>query len=97
MNVTVLGAGYVGLVASAGLADFGLHVTCADIDAAKIEVLTRGQVPFFEPQLAEIVQRNTQVGRLRFSTDIGAAVEDSLVVFIAVGTDAGLGGGGHHR
>jgi UDPglucose 6-dehydrogenase len=88
MNVTVLGAGYVGLVASAGLSDFGLNVTCADIDSAKIGMLSQGQLPFFEPQLAELVQRNMQVGRLGFSTDIGAAVEDSLVVFIAVGTDA---------
>jgi len=92
MNVTVLGAGCVGLVASAGLADFGLNVTSADIDAGKIKLLTGGQLPFYEPQLAELVQRNMQVGRLRFSTDIGAAVSDSQAIFIAVGTDAGPGG-----
>ena len=92
MNVTVLGAGYVGLVASAGLADFGLSVTSADIDAGRIKLLSSGQIPFYEPQLAELVQRNMQVGRLRFSTDIGAAVSDSQVIFIAVGTDAGPGG-----
>jgi UDPglucose 6-dehydrogenase len=92
MNVTVLGAGYVGLVASAGLADFGLNVTTADIDPEKIRLLSQGQLPFFEPQLAEIVQRNIQVGRLRFSTDVGGTIADSQVIFIAVGTDAGPGG-----
>jgi len=92
MNVTVLGAGYVGLVASAGLADFGLSVTSADIDKGKINLLSRGELPFFEPQLAELVQRNLQVGRLHFSTDVGAAVANSQVIFIAVGTDAGPDG-----
>ncbi len=92
MNVTVLGAGSVGLVAGAGLADFGLNVAAVDIDEGRIQLLSEGQVPFFEPQLAELVQRNMQVGRLRFSTDIGAAISDSQVIFVAVGTDAGPDG-----
>lgn len=89
MNVTVLGAGYIGLVAGAGLADFGLNVTSVDVDVEKINLLSQGQLTFFEPQLGELVQRNIQVGRLRFSTDIRSAVSDSQVILIAVGTDAG--------
>ena len=92
MNVTVLGAGCVGLVAGAGFADFGLNVTSVDIDAGKIKLLSEGKIPFFEPQLAELVGRNMQIGRLKFSTDVRTAVAGSQVIFIAVGTDAGPGG-----
>ena len=86
MNVAVVGTGYVGLVMGAGLAEMGNTVVCADVDAAKIERLRRGDVPIFEPGLEPLVVRNQAEGRLAFTTDVGDAVERSDVVFIAVGT-----------
>lgn len=86
MHVGVIGTGYVGLVTGACFAEFGVFVTCVDRDTSKIESLTRGQVPFYEPGLADLVKRNVEQGRLRFSTDIAHAVESSLVIFVAVGT-----------
>jgi UDPglucose 6-dehydrogenase len=86
MKITCLGMGYVGLVAGAGLADFGLEVTCADVDAARIRELQAGRLPIFEPGLEELVQRHLDRGRLVFSTEIGASIQSSQVVFIAVGT-----------
>jgi UDPglucose 6-dehydrogenase len=87
MNITVVGTGYVGLVVGAGLADFGLQVTCIDSVREKIERLQRGEVPIYEPGLHELVQKNVKVGRLRFEHDLAAAVDRSLVLFIAVPTD----------
>lgn len=92
MHVTMMGTGYVGLVAGAGLADLGLTVTCVDIDEEKIRMLAQGQIPIFEPGLQELVQRSAQSGRLKFSSDIGYAVKNSLAIFVAVGTDAGTAG-----
>ncbi len=86
MNVAVVGSGYVGLVMGAGLAESGNDVICADVDAGKVERLSRGEVPIYEPGLDVLVVRNTAEGRLKFTTDVGAAVEASDVVFIAVGT-----------
>ena len=86
MNITVIGSGYVGLVVGACLAETGNTVTCADIDAAKIEGLTRNELPIYEPGLDAIVERNQRVGRLTFTTDVAAAVAACEVVFIAVGT-----------
>jgi UDPglucose 6-dehydrogenase len=86
MNVCVIGSGYVGLVTGACFAEFGVHVTCVDKDAAKIEGLERGEIPIYEPGLDELVERNVRQGRLKFSTDTGDAVASSLVVFIAVQT-----------
>ena len=86
MNLAVIGTGYVGLVSGACFADFGHSVTCVDTDADRIARLQRGEVPFYEPGLAEIVQRNAAAGRLRFTTSLGEAVEASLVIFLAVGT-----------
>jgi len=86
MNVTVIGSGYVGLVMGAGLAESGNTVICADVDAAKVARLQRGEVPIFEPGLEPMVQRNQAEGRLAFTTDVGGAVRQSEVVFIAVGT-----------
>lgn len=92
MNVTVVGSGYVGLVAGACLAETGNSVWCVDNDAAKVERLRASDIPIFEPGLEPMVRSNVEVGRLRFTTDLAAAVADSAVVFIAVGTPAGEDG-----
>ena len=86
MHITVVGTGYVGLVTGAGLADFGLNVSCVDSDGKKIRNLSAGRIPFYEIGLEELVHRNVRNHRLTFSTDLGAAVQASLAVFIAVGT-----------
>jgi UDPglucose 6-dehydrogenase len=86
MNLGMIGSGYVGLVSGACFADFGHSVTCVDLDAARVDKLKSGEVPFYEPGLAEIVQRNAAAGRLRFTTSLAEAVETSLVIFLAVGT-----------
>jgi UDPglucose 6-dehydrogenase len=86
MNIAVAGTGYVGLVTGACFAEFGVRVTCVDKDEAKVAALRGGQIPFFEPGLDEVVDRNVRQGRLTFTTDLAAAIRDSLVIFIAVGT-----------
>src|SRR5437867_6511199 len=86
MNVAVMGTGYVGLVTGACFAEFGMNVHCVDNDASKIARLNAGEVPIYEPGLGTLVERNMKGGRLRFSTDPGLAIKESLVVFIAVGT-----------
>lgn len=86
MNICVVGSGYVGLVTGACLADFGVHVVGVDKDEAKVEALTRGKVPIYEPGLETLVQKNMDEGRLRFTTDLGSSIESAQVVFIAVGT-----------
>jgi UDPglucose 6-dehydrogenase len=86
MNVAVIGTGYVGLVMGAGLAETGNEVVCADVDAGKIARLEQGEVPIYEPGLQPLVARNQAERRLRFTTDVAAAVRASEVVFIAVGT-----------
>ena len=92
MRVTIIGSGYVGLVAGACLAETGNEVVCADVDATKIERLKRNEIPIYEPGLEPMVVRNQAEGRLAFTTDIGAAVRHGKVVFIAVGTSAGEDG-----
>jgi len=86
MHIAVIGTGYVGLVTGACFAEFGVDVICVDVDAAKLERLSRGEMPIYEPGLEQIVTKNMQSGRLRFTTDIKQAVEQALVIFLAVGT-----------
>ena len=86
MNICMVGTGYVGLVTGAGLADFGMNVVCVDKDADKIAALQKGQIPIYEPGLDAIVARNERAGRLRFTTDLKAGIEEALAIFIAVGT-----------
>jgi UDPglucose 6-dehydrogenase len=86
MNICMVGTGYVGLVTGACLADFGMDVVCVDKDEAKIAALQRGHIPIYEPGLEAIVAKNERAGRLRFTTDLKSAIEQSLAVFIAVGT-----------
>ena len=84
-KITVIGTGYVGLVTGAGLADFGNEVICADILESKINQLKK-EVPFFEPGLKELIDRNVNESRLSFTTEIEKSVQLSEVIFIAVGT-----------
>ena len=92
MRVTMIGSGYVGLVSGACFADFGHHVTCVDKDTRRIAALNRGQMPIFEPGLAELVDTNVRQGRLGFADD-AASVGDAEVVLIAVGTPSRRGDG----
>jgi len=86
MRVAIVGAGYVGLVSGACLAELGHTVTCVDKDDAKIAALKRGETPIFEPGLTELIGRNVAAGRLGFRKDIAEAVNDADAVFLAVGT-----------
>ncbi len=86
MKVAVIGTGYVGLVVGACLAETGNDVICADVSEEKISQLRAGTIPIYEPGLKPLVLRNLEQRRLRFTTDVGLAVEASDVVFIAVGT-----------
>ncbi|HKK93589.1 MAG TPA: UDP-glucose/GDP-mannose dehydrogenase family protein [Longimicrobiales bacterium] len=86
MNVSVVGTGYVGLVAGACLAESGHLVTCVDIDADKVRKLREGIIPIYEPGLKPLVERNVEEDRLLFTTDLDEAVKGAYVIFIAVGT-----------
>ncbi len=86
MDVTIFGSGYVGLVTGACLAEVGNQVLCVDVDADKIALLNRGGVPIYEPGLDDLIAKNSQAGRLRFSTDPEEGVTHGLFQFIAVGT-----------
>jgi UDPglucose 6-dehydrogenase len=92
MRVTMIGAGYVGLVSGTCFADFGHHVTCIDKDAQKVAALNRGEIPIFEPGLADLVEANVRQERLRFAVDT-ASVATAEAVFIAVGTPSRRGDG----
>lgn len=86
MHISVIGTGYVGLVTGSCFAEFGLTVVCMDTDARRIARLEKGDVPLYEPGLAELVTKGLRDGRLSFTTDIAKAVDQALVIFIAVGT-----------
>ena len=92
MRVTMIGAGYVGLVSGACFADFGHHVTCVDKDAGRIAALKRGEIPIFEPGLADLVATNMAQERLSFSTKPDG-IDEADAVFIAVGTPSRRGDG----
>ena len=86
MRVAVIGTGYVGLVVGTALAESGNNVICVDIDEAKIQMLENGKVPIYEPGLEELIKKNAKEGRLRFTTSLEEGVQNSLLIFIAVGT-----------
>ena len=86
MRIVVVGAGYVGLVAGTCFAETGHEVILVDVDLSKIETLRRGEVPFYEPGLGDLLERNIREGRLSFTQDLGASIPKAKVVFIAVGT-----------
>ncbi|TCP34136.1 UDP-glucose/GDP-mannose dehydrogenase family protein [Sphingomonas sp. BK235] len=93
MRITMIGSGYVGLVSGTCFADFGHDVVCVDKDAGKIERLLAGKMPIYEPGLEDLVARNVQAGRLRFTTDLKEGVTGADAVFIAVGTPSRRGDG----
>ena len=93
MRVTMIGAGYVGLVSGACFADFGHVVTCVDKDPGKIERLENGVMPIFEPGLAELVATNVEEGRLSFTLEAREAIRNADAIFIAVGTPSRRGDG----
>jgi UDPglucose 6-dehydrogenase len=86
MHIAVIGSGYVGLVTGACFAEFGVDVTCVDVDAEKIARLSSGETTIYEPGLDQLLQKNLQAGRLRFTTDVASASDQALVIFLAVGT-----------
>jgi UDPglucose 6-dehydrogenase len=88
MNISVIGTGYVGLVTGACFAEYGVQVVCMDKDERRIARLEKGEIPLYEPGLAELVGKGLAEGRLAFTTDLRRAVESSLAIFIAVGTPA---------
>ena len=93
MRVVMVGAGYAGLVSGACFAEFGAEVTCVDVDRERIDRLRAGEMPIYEPGLDDLVRRNAEGGRLRFTTGPGAEVGGADLVFIAVGTPARRGDG----
>jgi len=92
MKICVVGVGYVGLVTAGGLAGAGNDVVCVDNDSGKIAGLKDGVVPFYEPALTEIIKHNEKLGRLHFTTDLKFGVDNSLIIFLAVGTPSGADG-----
>jgi UDPglucose 6-dehydrogenase len=92
MKIAVVGTGYVGLVTGTCFSEFGVDVTCVDKIEEKIHMLQGGEIPIYEPGLEELVHKNMRAGRLQFTTDLAQAIQDSLVIFIAVGTPQGEDG-----
>jgi UDPglucose 6-dehydrogenase len=92
MKIAVIGTGYVGLVTGTCLADSGNDVTCVDVDQRKIDMLLQGQIPIYEPGLAELVRNNMEGNRLHFTTDLAAAVRPAKLIFMAIGTPSAADG-----
>ena len=92
MNICVIGTGYVGLVTGAVFADLGNEVICVDADKSKVEMLTSGKMPIYEPGLEEMVHHSVEDARISFTTDIARGIRDSEIIFIAVGTPPGPNG-----
>jgi UDPglucose 6-dehydrogenase len=92
MKIVVIGTGYVGLVTGTCFAEVGIDVVCIDVDTKKIDNLKKGIMPIYEPGLEEMVLRNYEKGRLKFSTILGENLQDADVAFIAVGTPPGEDG-----
>jgi UDPglucose 6-dehydrogenase len=92
MKIGIIGSGYVGLVLGACLAESGNDVVSADIDENKVDRLTRGEIPIYEPGLGDLIRRNLSAGRIRYTTDVAETVRSSDVIFIAVGTPPGEDG-----
>ena len=86
MNIAIVGTGYVGLVSGTCFAEMGIDVTCVDIDRNKVDALNRGEIPIYEPGLDTLVKRNVAEGRLHFTTDLAACIDNVDIVFSAVGT-----------
>jgi len=93
MKITVVGAGYVGLVSGACFAEFGFEVICVDKDRLKIDNLNEGKIPIYEPGLDSLVNQGVKAKRLKFTTDLKSSIEGSDVVMIAVGTPTRRGDG----
>ena len=93
MRITMVGAGYVGLVSGACFSEFGIDVTCVDQDETRIECLKAGKVPIYEPGLTRLIARNVEAGRLQFTTEFSSPVRAADAVFIAVGTPGHRGDG----
>lgn len=92
MNIAVVGTGYVGLVTGTCFAEMGNHVTCVDIDTAKVEKMRNGVIPIYEPHLDVLFERNIRQGRLQFTTNLEEAVNDATVIFLALPTPPGEDG-----
>ena len=84
MRIAMIGTGYVGLVSGACFSEFGVDVICVDKDAEKIKTLSAGGIPIYEPGLEELVKRNSEEERLVFTTEKEKAVQDALVIFLAL-------------
>ena len=87
MKISIIGTGYVGLVTGTCFAEIGHNVVCVDIDSKKIDKLNRGSIPIYEPGLEELVKRNSEQGRSRFSSDVSLSIKNSNLV---LGTWQGL-------
>ncbi|MDX1737448.1 MAG: nucleotide sugar dehydrogenase, partial [Alphaproteobacteria bacterium] len=93
MKIAMIGTGYVGLVSGTCFSQFGMDVTCVDLDSKKIENLNKGILPIYEPGLEDMVRENMDAGRLHFTTSLEDAVKQAQAVFIAVGTPTRHGDG----
>ncbi len=93
MNICMIGAGYVGLVSAACFSDFGWDVTCVEKDENKLECLSRGEMPIYEPGLEALVTKNVRAGRLNFTSRLDAVAHEAGLIFLAVGTPMRRGDG----